>query len=585
MIEPTEEQKAILNAPEKNILVIARPGRGKTTTALLLAQQIIERKQMGDAQQVLFLTFSRNSVYQIKHASSRNLNIEIRKRLLIATYHSFMWWLISSFGRFHGLPPKLGVMGVVKTRAARAVANQADIESNQQGLFFAKTFCSISYDEFAPIALDLLSGSTNLCESIQHRFPIIIVDEFQDTNSEQWNFIKLISDRSRLICFADPDQMIYSWRGACEDRLEQFIDELQAKEYNLQEKCMRTDQNDLLNFAESILDNKHAKSQVRRTYKRRFLRSYKWPNALGYYLKNIIREFHEDFQGKSNQKDGPTIALAAYSNADAREIQRLLGKPTKKAPKTYRCCILQDDIDDSLKELIIHLAIWIARSDQNEVEQAIQLIGGMLTSDFSKASGPIKSLANPKRLIEGGDNPRDTAKVIIEEVMPKSQSTITSDKEAIDEAIEIINRLRGRVKSISDAISESDLQTFQSEMHQKLENKTVDSVHSDLKMLQDGLVAERLQRDIIEQVKPPHGITSSTLHKLKGREFDYVCIVTRGKDKLRGAKASEKDARRLMYVALTRARYDARILYVESNPIFLLEPYLSKGFNEKITNF
>jgi len=70
------------------------------------------------------------------------------------------------------------------------------------------------------------------------------------------------------------------------------------------------------------------------------------------------------------------------------------------------------------------------------------------------------------------------------------------------------------------------------------------------------------------------GIVSSTLHKLKGREFDYVCIVTWSGDKLRSTNEDESDARRLMYVALTRARYDARILYVGSNPCFLLNPYL-----------
>ena len=47
-----------------------------------------------------------------------------------------------------------------------------------------------------------------------YAYPIIILDEFQDTNDDEWNLIKILCKHSDLIALADPDQRIYDFRGA-----------------------------------------------------------------------------------------------------------------------------------------------------------------------------------------------------------------------------------------------------------------------------------------------------------------------------------------------------------------------------------
>lgn len=371
---------------------------------------------------------------------------------------------------------------------------------------------------------------------------------------------------------ADPDQMIYSWRGACEDRLQQLIDECNAKKYPLQQKSMRTGEQHLLDFAESILDDNASIASIRNG--KRFLRNYYGQNALGYYLKSIIREFYTDFKKRDSQERYPTIALAAYSNGMAKVIQEALGKPTAKAPKTYSCGILQGEIDDSLKELIVHLSMWIASKEYIELEQSMQLIGGILTSDNLKINDPIASLFSPKKLLDGSIKPRGTTKIILEEFTSNGLLNISSGADAMIEAVNTIKKLRNDVKSIYKAIPDTELSSCQNEFIRLFESQKCTLPLSDLKTLQERLSSERLQRDVLETVVPVRGIISSTLHKLKGREFDYIGIVTVYNDKLRNANDSEKDARRLMYMALTRARYDARVLYIESNPCFLFIPYM-----------
>lgn len=575
-LRPTKEQDDILNAldlHDQNILVVARPGRGKTTTALLIAKHVIEKRMIDRYQQILFLTFSRNSVYQIKQTGSETLDIEIQRRLSIATYHSFMWKIISGFGRFNGVPPNLDLTGKAKAKAIKAAADELGVDNNRC-FFSAREFHSISYDEFAPLTLNLLSKSGKLCKAISHRFPLIITDEFQDTNAEQWELIKIISNGSRLICFADPDQMIYSWRGACDDRLRQFVEECRAKTYPLQQKSMRTNEQELLNFAESVLDNKFESKLIREKYRNHFLKDYQYPNALGYHLKSIIREFYKDFRKRGSQKDYPTIALAAYSNRTAKVIQESLGRSTKGAPKTYKCSILQDEIDDSLGELIVHLSMWIAGGNNSELERSMQLIGGILTSEAPKADNPLVSLFFPKKLTNGSIKPRGTTKIIIEEFKSNKSPDVATAEAAVLEAVNIIKSLKTRVKSIDRAIQDTDIISCQNELIRLLEDKKGNSPLANLKNLREKLSEERLQRDILETILPIRGIVSSTLHKLKGREFDYVGIVTVHDDKLRSSGDSEKDARRLMYMALTRARYDARVLYIGSHPCFLLLPYI-----------
>ena len=167
-----------------------------------------------------------------------------------------------------------------------------------------------------------------------------------------------------------------------------------------------------------------------------------------------------------------------------------------------------------------------------------------------------------------------TAKYVVEAFQSVSPLPIAVGSEAITGAVEAITMLRGSVKAVCNAIAEEDLKARHTEMLRIIGGAPAGSALVEVQYLRDKLVAERLRRDVLERVRPVRGIVSSTLHKLKGREFDYVCVVTHSGEKLHNQRETEADARRLMYVALTRARHDARILYVQSNPCFLVSPYL-----------
>lgn len=571
-----DEQQAVLQAQEQSILVTARPGRGKTTVALLLARRLAQDGTIGQSQQALLLTYSRNAVYQIEQAGGRLLNPRTRQRLWIATYHSFMWWLLSAFGRFHGLPSRLHVSGKAKTRAGRQTARLTGIEPADVPVFLAKSFSAISYDEFAPLALSMLRESESIRGAIRGRFPVVVVDEFQDTNDEQWELVKIISDESRLVCLADPDQRIFGWRGASDDRIAQFLDQRQGTQYSLQSRCLRTCEHDLLDFAEAILDNEQGSPSERRKWQGRFLRRYPGSNALGTYVKMAIRDFHADFRKRNSKSTLPTIAIAGHSNSTARDIRDSLAESTPKGPMTYHCNLLQDEEDDALDQLLVHLAAYAAGSSQEELERAIQLVGGILVNRDADLTAPLQSLFNPRDLLCGNLKPVGTAKHVLEVFSPVRELPAAAHVEAMARASAAVRELANRVKAVGGIIKAEYLAEREAELARMLSNMGAQPPLSAIERLREQLSGEKLRRDVIERLLPSRGIVSSTLHKLKGREFDYICIVTRSGDRLGAsdARGDDSEARRLLYVALTRPRFDARVLFVESNPCFLVRPYL-----------
>src|SRR4029077_6241035 len=72
------------------------------------------------------------------------------------------------------------------------------------------------------VTAELFSRSRPLREIFSDAFPTIILDEFQDTNEDEWKLIKLLGERSRLIALADPEQRIYEFRGADPRRIGEF---------------------------------------------------------------------------------------------------------------------------------------------------------------------------------------------------------------------------------------------------------------------------------------------------------------------------------------------------------------------------
>ena len=110
MIELTDNQKNVLTA-SGHLLVAGGPGSGKTTVSILKAAQVAEN-ELAPEQKILFLSFARATVSRVWEAldESENVDQEIKKRIVVDTYHSFFWSIIKTHGYLLELPRKLEVL-------------------------------------------------------------------------------------------------------------------------------------------------------------------------------------------------------------------------------------------------------------------------------------------------------------------------------------------------------------------------------------------------------------------------------------------------------------------------------------------
>jgi DNA helicase II / ATP-dependent DNA helicase PcrA len=234
----TTKQQEILEA-EGNLLVIGGPGSGKTTVSILKAAQIATTLNSTE-QKILFLSFARATISRVIEAIDYEQQIppKQKKQIEVETYHSFFWRILNTHGYLLGLKQPMTIL----TPANEAIAlstirsnfptknkrTPGENEALQQAINtelqrLAVQEGQICFDLFAHYATEILTRSKRVRDVLGVMHPVIILDEFQDTNLGQWNVIQSLGDGITLIALADPEQRIYDWIGADPERLNQFI--------------------------------------------------------------------------------------------------------------------------------------------------------------------------------------------------------------------------------------------------------------------------------------------------------------------------------------------------------------------------
>ncbi|PIE98980.1 MAG: AAA family ATPase [Treponema sp.] len=84
-----------------------------------------------------------------------------------------------------------------------------------------KLYNAVDFDDLIVLPIRLFQNHPDVLEQYRQRFKYVMVDEFQDTSIQQYNFMKLIADKN-ICVVGDDDQSIYSWRGANFENIKMF---------------------------------------------------------------------------------------------------------------------------------------------------------------------------------------------------------------------------------------------------------------------------------------------------------------------------------------------------------------------------
>jgi len=335
----TQGQKDIL-AAQGHLLITGGPGSGKTTVAILRASA--EVASLRPAQKVLFLSFARATVSRVVEAIGQEttLTAEKRKRIEVDTYHSFFWDIVRTHGYLLGLPRTLtlltpsneaialsGIRSSFKTSGKLTPTERSRklAAETAERLRLAKVEGKICFDLFAPYAAELLQRSKKIRQLISTAHPLVVLDEFQDTNAVQWAFVKSLGEGSKLIALADPEQRIFDFIGADPARIGQFRAEYKPTEFDLKNDNHRSNGTDIAKFGNDILTGKYPNAP----YAGVKVLLYKPNEAQAFSaLVSHVLEARKRLKGTP----GWTLAILVPTKSLTRKVSEVLSSPPAGMP-------------------------------------------------------------------------------------------------------------------------------------------------------------------------------------------------------------------------------------------------------------
>ena len=114
---------------------------------------------------------------------------------------------------------------------------------------------ALDFEDLIGLTVKLFREYPAVLRSYQERFPYIMVDEYQDTNYAQFVWTKLLAgENGNVFVVGDPDQSIYSWRGAEPYNIERFIDTYPQAKVIKMEKNYRSTRY-ILEAANAVIHN------------------------------------------------------------------------------------------------------------------------------------------------------------------------------------------------------------------------------------------------------------------------------------------------------------------------------------------
>lgn len=252
------EQLAAATAPDGPLLILAAAGTGKTRTLVYRVAYLVETKQV-DPGRILLLTFTNRAAREMLARACALVQRNVGG-LWGGTFHHMANRILRRHARILDYPenftildrddtlslikqcvvecrlkdkefPKAEVLASLFSATANTEIPLATVIANRfpgepvngegiervQGVYLRKkkSIGAMDFDDLLVNGLRLFREQVEILQQYQERFLYTLVDEYQDTNTIQAEWVDLIAARHRnLLVVGDDFQSIYSWRGA-----------------------------------------------------------------------------------------------------------------------------------------------------------------------------------------------------------------------------------------------------------------------------------------------------------------------------------------------------------------------------------
>ncbi len=520
-------------------LVVAGPGSGKTTVILNRVMYLIQQYQVSP-EQILVLTFTKAAAQSLQNRFGNMTMGEILP-VSFGTFHSIFYQILRQYGSYknskiittkekYSLLFDLGVkdkslLGDICYAFGYLLNNPDGMVQNvlpgqmSEGEF-QRLFSSylrqlqmedlLDFDQMAELTLKLLKEKPFVLKRLQEQYRYILVDEFQDTNLFQYEFLRLLtSNRKELFVVGDDDQAIYSFRGSFPSIMKLFQEDyIEAKSYYLtmnyrSYKQIVIDANRLIALNQNRVPKKmHAYIEELGTV--RYL-AFETKELEYTYVAQRIKQLSE-------RMNMTQIAVIGRTN---RQIEQLVSVFSREGIPFQTNAEVCTNPYSAMTEHLIGLIEYIL-GEKSKARFWRSINGYMEGKEASfwmdkHAKLFMNYLTNNKTYM-------------------KYLETIVEDKSKMEKELSILLKESGRHKTLG-----SFLTTL---------------------------------RNLVQGKEPQsEGVHLLTMHGSKGLEFEYVCLVDISEGVIPSkqciTKCEIEEERRMLYVGMTRAKKILDVCYLK----------------------
>lgn len=554
-----EERQKLLDC-KHHALVTGGPGSGKTTIALKKALLRIEAG-LQPGQTVLFLSFSRAAVARIVEASRLQLDKQSRGLLNVQTFHSFFWELLKSHAYLLGAPRAIRIL-MPQDERVRSGGLKSDKEPKKWAAWLAereqlfRQEGLIAFDLFAPKAAGLLEQSPLLRRLIAERFPMIILDEAQDTGPDAWRCIEMLASSVQVICLADLEQQIFDHLpGIGPERIEAIQRALQPVEVQLGTQNMRSPDSEIAEFGRDILAGRVRASGYKGVSSFAFNRA----GDLGSMMRRALGCLKRRIRKETNSWP-KTIAIIVPSGIEAAKVSASLNGGTK--PVMHKLMFDEDEARLAARFAAYLLEPREGLAEAAQIGEALHLLANLKRAAGSTSA--VKQLLGWSAKCAAGKVSTAAQVTAIRSTLRKLRTSAYSGNPAKDWLM-VKNVLRTSGDSLLALVAgHLDYLVAFNRGKRISANLTAawERTESYLRA-REALDAALTQDLLLDGVDDPDGIQIMTVHKAKGKQFDGVVVLRREShngERLvsnlvwRGDRPPYRRSRKILMVAVTRAK-------------------------------
>ena len=594
-----DKQIEAVNHKEGPCLVLAGAGSGKTR---VLTERIIKLIDDGvNPYNILAITFTNKAAREMKNRVEAKIG-NISDSIFIGTFHSFGLSVLRENYREVGLNSNITILDQDDTKALiKRILKEEDLDpkdydikhiisrissskndgvspSEYNRLFLReddkviarvyekylkllKENNSVDFDDLLLKPVELFRKNKEILEHYQERFKYILVDEYQDTNSIQYELCKMLASKyHNIFVVGDANQSIYSWRNADYRNILNFERDYNDAHVVLLEENYRST-NNILKAANSVIKNNNEGKKLNL-----------WTSSGDGDKVDYIRVDDEIKESQFVIDKIKTLVELGYKYSDFAVLyrtnaqSRVIEQTCTSNSIPYNVIGSYKYLDrKEIKDLVAYLNIIYNPNDSVSLERVINVPKrgiGAKTIDSIRGTALIEGISMFDAINSGKE--LEWKKIVLELIEDAKELNLS------DLIEDVLVKTGMRSEYESDRSVESDRRLEDLEEFKSLAMNFEDNGIFDLETFLENIM---LVSDTGQYSNSDDVVTLMTLHSAKGLEFKVVFIVGMEEGIFPHVRSFESESeleeeRRLCYVGITRAKTKLYLLSARQRTIF-----------------